>query len=142
MSEALCELYVIGQIRDGHAVPPCKVGISSNARGRLAGFQTAIPFPIDVVATFTVPTRGLALDLESFSHKMLAQLGKHIHGEWFDLCPLRASAVVATLFAAKLAVSISGDELRQAKEAFGITAVLDVWSELEAARKQAPKSIQ
>jgi hypothetical protein len=83
-----CFVYVIAIRRGGDAVPPIKVGISSDPAGRLRTFQTACPYPLVLRGAYLFESRDLAERIERTFHR--EQRDRQTHGEWFDLSPLRA----------------------------------------------------
>lgn len=81
-------VYVFARVGEDGMTSPVKVGISREANGRMATVQTSCPFKIDLAYVFEVPSRTIALELETAFH--VTQKHKRTHGEWFDFEPVEA----------------------------------------------------
>lgn len=113
-------VYVIA-LRDGQEIKgPIKVGISSNPRARVASLQTACPFDLVLVREFRFPNREIALQFEDAFHTTQA---KHrTRGEWFDLAPSYAIAIINlhVCWMLKHCMTLTPDEARTAIEMCGV----------------------
>jgi hypothetical protein len=72
-----------------------KVGISSNPYGRMAGFQTATPFKINLMKTWRLLDRKSSLWVEKNFHDQ-----NRIHrtnGEWFRMDAIGAAVDIDTM---------------------------------------------
>lgn len=85
-----CSVYIIAPI-DGW---PCKIGISTNPMKRVNTLQTSVWKQLEVKWCGYLTTVHDARKLESRSHRVLSDLAKWLHGEWFDLRPDRAADLV------------------------------------------------
>jgi hypothetical protein len=74
----------------------CKVGIAINPKKRLESLQFASPVRLILVAAFEARQPRV---IEREVHQRLA--GKRLWGEWFDMSPAEAIAIVQTVAAAK-----------------------------------------
>jgi hypothetical protein len=113
-------VYVMAKREGAEIKAPVKVGVSSGARGRLATIQTACPFDLELVREFRFPSRQIALDVEDCFHKTQA---KHqLRGEWFDLAPSYAIAIINlhVCLMLKFFTSLSADDRVIAAEMCGV----------------------
>lgn len=85
-----CSIYVIAPA-DGW---PCKIGISTAPRKRVAGLQTACWKQLDVKWCGFLANVQQAKELERRAHRALTDQAKWLHGEWFDLRPDKAVDLV------------------------------------------------
>lgn len=69
-----------------------KIGRSNDPVKRLAGLQTACPFPLEMICIHALPSRKAAADVERDIHR--AYRGDHANGEWFNVPPAAAAFVV------------------------------------------------
>ena len=79
-----CFVYLMVADFEFHGDGPrelVKVGISSNPRGRMAGFQTATPFKIELYKKWRMPDRNAALWVEKKFHAGNDPF--RTNGEWF-----------------------------------------------------------
>jgi hypothetical protein len=103
-------VYIIARIRGNRPILPVKIGISSNPSKRLAGLQTANPFPLVLLTTFYCPTRGMAKELEAFFHE--TQSDRRLSGEWFGIAPMEAVELLCMNFRAAFDALIEDEELK------------------------------
>jgi hypothetical protein len=115
-------IYVITVNDPAHPAGPCKIGISGDVGLRLKNLQTASPYPIAVVHTFSAPTKDIARDLERSFHHVLRH--HRTSGEWFNLHPFAALQHMCTCIRSGLAVNtrLAGAELDAALEMCGVKA--------------------
>lgn len=106
-----------------------KVGISRNAKARLAGLQNANPFPLRLRDVREVPD-GLALAIEASAHLLLINSGAVHRGEWFAVpWEVAAKAItnaekqVGTLFGTCAESLDSNKHSRDAKKVSNIKVV-------------------
>lgn len=85
-----CTIYVIAPL-DGW---PCKIGVSTSPRKRLAGLQTSVWKQLQVKWCAHLPTVQQAKALERRCHETLTERSLWLHGEWFDLRPDKAIELV------------------------------------------------
>lgn len=85
-----CTLYVVST----DSLWPCKVGISVAPRKRIVSLQTSVWRPLHVADCMWMPTVAEAKRLEGEVHRRLAEDGKWLHGEWFDLRAKEAADLV------------------------------------------------
>lgn len=71
-------LYAIGR-----EAGPVKIGVSDNPKGRLAEFQTACPFKIELLHAEVCESRASAFLDEAWAHRSLQE--HRLWGEWFDI---------------------------------------------------------
>jgi hypothetical protein len=88
ISEIPGQVYVIS-IPDGHY----KIGVSNNAKERIATIQTSLPYTVSVHLVFDTDN---CYEVERKLHQCFAS--KHVRGEWFrltdtDLAYIRAFAI-------------------------------------------------
>lgn len=123
MKTSECYLYVIG-VRDGDGFKaPCKVGISSSPRGRLASLNTGSPFPLGLVGALRLPARDIAEFCERGFHE--TQAASRLNGEWFDMEPGKALFLVTLLLQVLWSMwGFSEDEVDQLRELTGINAIM------------------
>jgi hypothetical protein len=76
----------------GRLAGPVKVGITSNPDTRISTLKTACPNEIDIAYVLELPTREIARELERCFHSL--QVEHRRAGEWFNLIPLRAAALL------------------------------------------------
>lgn len=88
-------VYAIGIDQDSGIEGPVKVGISKHPAYRLATLQTGSHQPLMVVGMFRMPTRELAAEVERNFH--VWGNSKQLMGEWFDIQPSNALAVLCGL---------------------------------------------
>jgi hypothetical protein len=118
MSE--CFVYIIATIRDGLAVAPVKVGISKSVASRLATISTSSPTPVGLYLTFPLPRRDMAEAVERAFHSVMRK--KRLNGEWFDMAPAQAKAVMMLNVGHFLscAIGLDGDEISETLREFGL----------------------
>jgi hypothetical protein len=90
-----CFIYLVGRLTPDGISGPIKIGISDNPHGRIAGFQTAAPFKLALIAHVMAPDRRYAQAVESGLHETFAEYSEH--GEWFDIDPLLAAVELCHL---------------------------------------------
>jgi hypothetical protein len=90
--EHMSAIYVIGYLETCYV----KIGISQDVRSRINGMQTGCPFPMMPFAALYSGREEVTL-VEALTHKTLAQLGIDFRGEWFDVPPLDAIAVISKI---------------------------------------------
>jgi hypothetical protein len=83
-----CYLYVISEGSDG----PVKVGFSAKPRARLTGLQSGNPRRLTLEEEWLLSKRRHAEIIERDLHDLLANYS--MVGEWFDLPPNKALALV------------------------------------------------
>lgn len=119
-------VYIIGYDRGarGHAL---KIGISDNVPTRFNTLQSATPEDLVLHFAFSLPDRDMALWVEQSFHKSFRH--RRIRGEWFNLPPEGALALVAT-FVVRVLSNSTGDKaaLRRGAGLLGCFALLDQMS--------------
>jgi hypothetical protein len=124
MSEASPHfLYVIGTFRSGELHAPVKVGISGNVGSRLKAIQTGSATPLGLFASFSLPSRRIALAAEQSFHAVLKQ--HRLTGEWFDMEPERAVRLVSIVIQVLLLKAFKGQPPHLIHEALDDTDVPD-----------------
>lgn len=87
--EDMSAIYVIGYLETSYV----KIGISSDVKSRISAMQTGCPYPmLPFAALFS--GRPEVLLLEALTHRTLIELGIEFRGEWFEVSPLDAVAVI------------------------------------------------
>lgn len=97
MSKKQHWLYVIARLDEDIPVAPVKVGITNNLTARLASVQTGSPNRLCIVHAFAAPNREVARALEGGFHEHMGE--KRLAGEWFDVEPMHAVAVICVAIA-------------------------------------------
>lgn len=87
-------VYLIATKSDSGPVAPIKVGVSGTPEARLETLQTASPYELELVAKLTFPSREWAMQFEGCFH--YTQREHRLRGEWFDIPPWRALAILRT----------------------------------------------
>jgi Meiotically Up-regulated Gene 113 (MUG113) protein len=72
-----------------------KIGWSADVRSRVATFQTASPYPVELIAVFEF-VNSTAAEAEAYAHKKLGRYRRR--GEWFALKAERAESELKKLF--------------------------------------------
>lgn len=90
--EFMSAVYVIGYLE----TPFVKIGISQDVRSRINGMQTGCPYPMMPFAALYSGREEVTL-IEGLTHKTLAEFGIESRGEWFDVPPLDAIAVISKI---------------------------------------------
>jgi hypothetical protein len=86
-------VYLITAVRDGEPAGPCKVGISGNPDKRLRSLNTASAVPLEIYEIWPFDSHPrLARVIEQFFHAAHAEF--RLNGEWFDMEPEHARAMV------------------------------------------------
>lgn len=89
-------VYVIGRIDwDFEVVGPTKVGISSDPLKRMQALQTGCHDRLVLVSKHAFWKRRHAEIVEAAFHRSMSVY--RLEGEWFDMCPVDACAVMADL---------------------------------------------
>ncbi|RUV65827.1 GIY-YIG nuclease family protein [Mesorhizobium sp. M1A.F.Ca.IN.022.02.1.1] len=78
-----CSLYLVSPDNDW----PCKVGISTHAARRVGQIQISVWRPVKVDYSVWCKSVADARLLERAIHSTLAEDGKWLNGEWFDMRP-------------------------------------------------------
>lgn len=104
-------VYIIAKIRGNKPLAPVKIGISSNPQKRIAGLQTASPFPLVLLATFFCSSRKMAEIMEAGFHDIHAD--RRLSGEWFSISPMEAVELACEDFRTALDVLIDDEDLRE-----------------------------
>ena len=121
-------LYVVARAGDQYGEAPAKVGITSNVRGRIYTIQTSCPFRLEIVELIAFPTRQMAQDIETATHKSLQAC--RMAGEWFDIEPTEAYRTAARHLRATLARQISDPEdLQDTLTLMGNVEIAGLWGE-------------
>lgn len=104
-------VYIIAVFKDGEITAPVKVGISRNPDARIRGLQTAAPYQLRLVRKFATPSQAVAKDIENCFHD--TQREHHAYGEWFNLPPSEACAIILLQirWALELFTEYSEDEI-------------------------------
>lgn len=124
-------LYVIGTFRYGVLHAPVKVGISGNVASRLKAIQTGSATPLGLFASFTLPSRRIALNAEQAFHATLKD--QRLSGEWFDMEPERAVRLVSITIQVLLLKAFKGQPAHLIHEALDDTGVPDALRAIGAA---------
>jgi hypothetical protein len=90
--ENTCHVYILARKAADGFIAPVKIGITQSLRSRFRAVQTACPFPIDLYAHLFCPSVRVARDLEASF--LGAHQVEHLHGEWLQIEPARAAAVL------------------------------------------------
>lgn len=85
-------VYIICVVRGGKEVAPCKIGISDRPADRLRGLQTSHFEELKLYREYRLPSREIASEVESCFH--YSQSGACLRGEWFNLVPQKAAALL------------------------------------------------
>jgi hypothetical protein len=120
--EDMSAIYVIGFLETSFV----KIGISSDVKSRISAMQTGCPYPMMPYAAM-FSGREEVLLLEALTHRTLIELGVEFRGEWFEVPPVDAVAVIEKL-AHKNEIWIGGPEqmiLKIAQQDYDHTAALD-----------------
>jgi len=89
-----CVVYIIGPAADA---APVKVGIASSARRRLQTLQTGSPVQLFIHHEIQM---GAGINVRWIEGKAHAAMWAHRrHGEWFDVTPAEAIAIIERLCA-------------------------------------------
>jgi hypothetical protein len=87
-------VYIIGQLSSAYEViGPVKVGISSNPLSRMQSVQTGSPSRLVMVSRYCFWKRTHAHRVEQCFHRTCANY--RLEGEWFDIVPDAAVALMA-----------------------------------------------
>lgn len=87
--DELQSVYVIGSLE----CDLLKIGRTKNLLSRIDSMQTGMPYELRVFgALFAHPDDCIVL--EWHTHKVLTEMGFHYRGEWFDISPDDAEAVL------------------------------------------------
>jgi len=70
----------------------CKVGSTGNIRSRLGGYQTGLPFKIDLAYAVSAPNNGAHMVIEKRAHCLLRE--RLVRGEWFACTDAEAIAAI------------------------------------------------
>lgn len=84
----------------------CKIGVAADVQKRVAYIQTGSPISVIVAAVFATP---YALEVERAAHRYLAD--RKVRGEWFNILPIEAEAVIQELLAT-IAVDLAMGDIR------------------------------
>ena len=90
-------IYIIAHDGDP-PTGPIKIGVSRDVAARLKGIQTSNPRPLMVYKTIELHQRSLSELFEQEAHKTLRDRGDALVGEWFDVEPKVAAALLAELY--------------------------------------------
>ena len=89
-----CWVYVIAAVSDDrHVVGPVKVGITADVPKRLSGLQTGSPLKLVIVGKYAFWRREHARLVEGAFHRACDV--HRLEGEWFDIMPDAAVAIMA-----------------------------------------------
>lgn len=109
-------VYVIGTMEAGILTAPCKCGITSSPRSRLASIRTGNPKPLAMPIYFGPLTVEEARFVESITHETYKRF--RMEGEWFCVDPHIVIDHVATVISVEIVhPSYGGDEIEEAKAA-------------------------
>lgn len=86
---ALTAVYVVGNEHAGAV----KIGIAIDVQKRMASLQTGSPHPLRLHSALYTGRRQ-ARHLEKLVHDKLKECEVHLNGEWFDVDPVDAAAVL------------------------------------------------
>ena len=117
-----CHVYIIAAAIDGWLKGPVKVGMAFDAHKRLATIQTGHPHELQIAAYFTMPSRGVAREVEQAFHTVMS--GKRMKGEWFDIDVITAihAMCVNIRTALQINTELSPAEMEAALLFAGVTA--------------------
>lgn len=129
-------IYVISVTKLGIPLAPVKIGITSQVDGRLKALQTASPYPLSLVHTFTVPNKGIAREIERAFHEV--QKKHKTSGEWFDLDPMIAVFLMCMNIKVTLhyCTDLESEEMKTALEMCGVDAAYAKLKASADAKKQ------
>jgi hypothetical protein len=124
-------VYVIATVKDGRHCAPVKVGITKHLDKRVSALQTASPYQLRMIHAIGVPCRAIALEMEDCFHATHKAEG--LKGEWFDMPPHEALAILTFQF--RLHLDINGVEpetIEAALELSGANRASEVIARLRA----------
>lgn len=127
-----CFVYVIGN-PDPHTGHPVKVGISHSPGARLASFQTACPFLIQIDFLWRMPDRATALEVERRFHLKCAAY--RTYGEWVSVYCIAAAIEIDEIICEMWADhGLPPNEVEARAFAAGVSeqALASFWIEREA----------
>lgn len=109
-------VYVVGTMEAGRLTAPCKCGITSSPRSRLASIRTGNPKPLAMPIYLGPLTVEEARSIESITHETYKRF--RMEGEWFSVEPHIVIEHVATVIFLKIVhPSHEGDEVEKARAA-------------------------
>lgn len=73
----------------------CKIGHSCKLAQRLHNIQAANPLPVSVYALYKIESEPASCLIESHAHQKLSEF--HVHGEWFEVSPLKAAQAIESI---------------------------------------------
>lgn len=117
-----CTVYIIAP----EAHWPCKIGVSTYGRKRLASLQTSHWKRLYVTHSFWCGTIKEATAVEAKAHQMLDEEEVWLLGEWFDKRPDKAAEVV------RFSAEVLGIELNDRVEESEPLEEVRAWWEREA----------
>lgn len=89
-SENRTRIYVIGAPEMAYV----KVGRAKTVRTRFEQMQTGMPYRLRIFGAIFMP-KWASVVVEWEAHQALTEMGFHFRGEWFDIDPADALAVVS-----------------------------------------------
>ena len=102
--EDMSAIYVIGYLETSYV----KIGISCDVKSRISTMQTGCPYSmLPFAAMFS--GREEVLLLEALTHRTLIEVGMEFRGEWFEVPPVDAVAVIEKL-AKKNDITLAGPQ--------------------------------
>lgn len=112
-----CGIYVVAPDNNW----PSKIGISQNPVNRLVALQTSSWRKLAIQKYGYAESFAAARQVEQKAHSILAEDGKAMIGEWFDIRPEQAFEIVefaAQLEGVEIRTTAPNDEIRAALKKF------------------------